>query len=144
MKEPKFRGYHKETKQWHYGFGFFINQYTEAFKQEKGTEDDATLLTEGHPVTVELRSVGQYATTIQDIHQNKQELFDGDIIRFRYEGDWNEWTKPMLVHWGGDEYPAFDLKGHSYDCNLLSLLVASGEYQVEVLGNIYQNPELLT
>ncbi|WP_242248234.1 YopX family protein [Bacillus cereus group sp. BfR-BA-01328] len=144
MKEPKFKGFSTETNQWHFGFGYYINYYTDKFKTEKGIKDNITLFTECSPVIVEMASVGQYATTVTDINHIPQELFAGDIIRFRYKGEWNPWSEPMVIEWGGDKYPAFDVKGHSYDCNLLSLFVKSGEYEIEYLGTAYENPELLT
>ncbi|WP_144537142.1 YopX family protein [Bacillus thuringiensis] len=143
MKEPKFRGYSKDTNQWHFGFGYYINNYTETFKVENGIDDNITLFTESSPLIVEMESVGQYATTLTDVNNIPQELFAGDIIRFRYKGEWNPWSNPMMIEWGGDEYPAFDVKGHTYDCNLLSLFVKSNEYEIEYLGTVYENPELL-
>ncbi|MED0951291.1 YopX family protein [Bacillus mobilis] len=144
MKEPKFKGFSKETNQWHFGFGYYINYYTDKFKADKGINNNTTLFTESSPVIVEIESVGQYATTIIDKNHASQELFAGDIIRFRYKGEWNPWSKPMMIEWGGDKYPAFDVKGHSYDCNLLSLFVKSGEYEIEYLGTFYENSSLLS
>ena len=43
---------------------------------------------------------------------------------------------------GPDEYyPAFDLKGHDMEVNALSSAKNNGD--IEVIGNIYENPELL-
>ncbi|MFJ8531522.1 YopX family protein [Bacillus sp. NPDC094106] len=142
MEEPKFRGFNKETNQWDFGFGYYINYYTDEFKKEKGINDDITLFTDSSPIIVEMDSVGQYATTITDMNQLKRELFAGDIIRFRHKKD-DDWYQPMLIEWGGDKYPAFDLKGHDYHGNLLSLIVSSDEYEIEYLGTNYENPTLL-
>ena len=54
-----------------------------------------------------------------------------------------EWDRPRVVVWMGDKgYPAFDLNPHiDCDCNGLSYCMAEGE--IEIIGNIYEHPELL-
>ena len=42
------------------------------------------------------------------------------------------------------DYPAFDLDGCDRESNMLSELVGSGEWEWAVVGNIYENPDLLT
>lgn len=82
-------------------------------------------------------TIGQY---IGIIDRNGQKIFDGDIIRAIAEGEEDIYT----VEWCGDrKYPAFDLKPQ-IDCdgNGLSYLLWV-EAEIEVIGNIHDNPELL-
>lgn len=72
--------------------------------------------------------------------KNNNLIFEGDIIEYiDPEGD-NE-TIIDVVYWGGD-YPAFDLQNHEVECNAFAYLSNNG-WHIEVVGNIYENPELL-
>ncbi len=74
--------------------------------------------------------------------KNGKEIYEGDIVKYGYE-DFEEDKTIHQVKWCDDEgYPAFDLKPHlDIECNGLSQAMNEGE--IEVIGNIYENPELL-
>lgn len=78
-------------------------------------------------------------TGLKDIYGT--EIYEGDILRV-YDGSRESFHE---VVWGGEDYPAFELEPHKWcEMNGLSFLKCapdSGEY--EVVGNIYENPELL-
>jgi uncharacterized phage protein (TIGR01671 family) len=63
--------------------------------------------------------------------KNGKEIYEGDIVSFVYDHTGSVWT--MAVDW--DEKNAmFILKGNS---------VSLSEFDGEVIGNIYENPDLL-
>ena len=70
--------------------------------------------------------------------KNGKEIYEGDIVKVSY--DWEEPTIHQIV-WGND-YPAFDLNpAVPIECNGLQYYQLEGE--IEVIGNIHENPELL-
>lgn len=78
------------------------------------------------------------------------DIYEGDIIRFRYTTDTDDVDHVAAVCWYGDSdwgYPAFDfdgnhLKQHHFDSNSLQTITQSDCY-CEVIGNIYQHEHLL-
>ncbi|MGD6876825.1 YopX family protein [Bacillus infantis] len=126
MRQPKFRGFSKETNSWHYGHGWFKSDYTEEYKQEKGIEDTTILHTDYSPVECELSSMGQF-TGVHD--KNGTEIYEGDIIR-----SYNEYDEPFEVL-SVVEYDEQYAKYRGVDIECL-------DYE-EVIGNIYENPSLL-
>lgn len=72
---------------------------------------------------------------------NGIEIYEGDILRVK-----NEWDEESIhtVTWGSEyDYPAFDLHPLiSEEVNSISEILC-GTYDYEVIGNIYENPELL-
>lgn len=103
--------------------------------------------TNGIFVVVIYDTVGQ-CTGLRDVHDKL--IFEGDIVRYRYDADHtfdlqdNEWDYGVVV-WQGEkyEYPAFDLDKHNFHSNGLSYILGSDVYEIEIAGNVYDNPELL-
>ena len=111
-------------------------------------------------VFLDPKTVGQY-TGLTD--KNGKKIFEGDIIRYadndeyemyleslefpeEYEGaDFSRmWTVDEVVYGDKIGYPAFDLNAHDFECNgLAELSESGGQWFYEVIGNIYDNPELL-
>ncbi len=105
-------------------------------------------------------TIGQY-TGLTD--KNGKKIFEGDIIRYADEGEYrmylesiecpeeydgvdfsDMWTIDSVVYGVEIGYPAFDLNNHEWECNGLSNLNESYQYFYEVIGNIHDNPELLS
>lgn len=84
---------------------------------------------------VDPETVGQY-TGLKD--KNGVKIFENDIIR-----DCNEDNEVFTVkYYAHRRYPAFDCEPEMHcDCNGLSYLMETGE--LAVIGNIFDNPELL-
>ena len=83
--------------------------------------------------------------------KNGKLIYEGDIVKYA-EFDWTDFsfkdweTEIAQVVWGNtydNYYPAFDLKDTDFDgTNAFAYLFNEG-WTIEVIGNIYQNPELL-
>ena len=82
-------------------------------------------------------------TNLKD--KNGREIYESDILKVTAE-DGESYV--ATVKWFGDEdYPAFDLAGipapWSYDANALATIFQEGIETCEVIGNIWDNPDLL-
>lgn len=81
-------------------------------------------------------SIGQF-TGLSDKHD--KEIYEGDVVVIN---DDYEKTRHQVKYYGEDGYPSFDLEPSlDVDSNGLSHAIAEGE--IIVIGNIYENPNLL-
>lgn len=119
-----------------------IEQIMQFFQDNSNASDDEVY------VTIKPDKVLQ-CTGLKD--KNGKLIYEGDIVRYA-EFDWTDFsfkdweTEIGLVIWGNtydNYYPAFDLKDKDFDgVNAFSYLFNEG-WTIEVIGNIYENPELL-
>jgi len=139
-REIKFRGLRSDSKRWVYGFyspvnvpilgtlGYCINEY-------------------GYrAIDINFESLGQY-TGLKDL--NGKEIYEGDILQ--WTSSWkkhdNTDDKGMVYnnvveYYVGSNYCGYRIKNKSFTKNLTGrngILNASAI----VIGNIYENPELL-
>lgn len=77
MKQPKFKGYSRETNSWHYGYGWFNADFTTDYLKEKNLPEQATLLTESGAIYCDLSSMAQLIGT--DCEGN--EVYTQDILQ---------------------------------------------------------------
>ena len=129
MREILFRGKSANPKEWCCGFYLILNNYSYIIP------DDVKLTQDGIEMYhVESETVGQY-TGFDDKNGNK--IFEGDIVSIC-----NSKTFSFIVYWN-HAVKSFILKstvngGNGIDCNVLD-----STQDIEVIGNIYDNPELL-
>lgn len=71
------------------------------------------------------------------------EIFEGDVLR-RVSEEWDVDAVYKVV-WGGIDYPAWDVKPwYEGESNFFSDYENADEWgTLEIIGNIYENPELL-
>ncbi|EMD1122158.1 hypothetical protein AB3I87_002356 [Listeria innocua] len=92
-------------------------------------------------IEIDLKTIGQY-TGLKD--KNGKKIFEGDIVAFS-EDDFHVFNS-QVEYFSEVGYPAFDIKVPStyyFDSNVFSEVSMSGLYEIEVIGNIHENPELL-
>ena len=76
--------------------------------------------------------------------KNCKLIYEGDIVKFAFHelAEEKAWEKAVIV-WGDKyKYPAFDIDKCEFECNGLSYIF-NEDWVIEVIGNIYENPELL-
>jgi len=73
--------------------------------------------------------------------KNGKEIYEGDLVKCgEFEDDSDAKTYEVIYNEDGT-YPAFDLKGWRGETNGICLFLNDG--YLEVIGNIYESPELL-
>ncbi|EAF8382835.1 hypothetical protein A0E69_06220 [Listeria monocytogenes] len=129
MREIEFRAWDKEVKEMDY------NPSVIEIWQNKPINEQFRLESEEKLVWM------QY-TGLKD--KNGKKIFEGDIVAFS-EDDFHVFNS-QVEYFLEDGYPAFDIKVPStyyFDSNVFSEVSMSGLYEIEVIGNIHENPELL-
>ena len=132
MREIKFRAKIKDGNEWMYGGGIQIIGPDTLMLSEDG----------GHGIVhlVQRDTVGQFTGLLD---RNGKEIYEGDIIKYHYFyfADGSEIEKECVcsVKWD-DTFANFDAMDKDGFAHFLGQASDDG---IEVIGNIYEHPELL-
>lgn len=148
MREIKFRakGNDEETKnRWFKGYYCRLNDTTYCFKEDYDRDQNNTkhyivfeeMVDWGLPnrhlrADIDVNTLGEY-TGLKD--KNRKEIYEGDIVKINVDRACVKWN---------DKYGYFQLVpigDYYFDSDVIGQAL---EYvEAEVIGNIYDNPELL-
>lgn len=146
MRDIEFRGFDLDSKRWFYGYYVkHIDQTPCVFESEKQRNSWFKKHTKHLIVfdgfsdwwmprniqmcdTIDPKSIGQY-TEIYD--KNKKRIYEGDIVKF--EDKKICWVHSINGSFWLDDEKHIDTKR----------LVLNDSPELEIIGNIYENPELL-
>ena len=133
MKDLKFRVWHvKENRMYYRGYQKFFHVLL--CEDDHGENDG-----KGYPIKRSFYADCVMLESTSFVDKNQKEIFEGDIVRLSYKG--------KLIQ-GVVEAPP-DMFGSRKLHPLQSLLLKNGisgnpeNLEVEILGNEYENPELL-
>ena len=132
MREIKFRAKIKDGDEWKYGGGIQVIGLDTVMLSDDGKHGIIHL--------VQPETVGQF-TGLKD--RNGKEIYEGDIIKYHYFyfADGSEIEKEHVCSVKYDDsfanFDAMDKEGFAH------FLGNASDDGIEVIGNIYENPELL-
>lgn len=135
MREILFRGKRYDNKEWIEG-NLFVPHLLECgeFQIFTGVTDFFRAVHD-----VKANTVGQY-TGIKD--KNGDKIFEGDILRFMIP-DTGEWSKNITeIYWGDSGWYFKEIRPNG-GCTEPDIFSECMGKEYEIIGNIYDNPELL-
>ena len=129
MREIKFRASASEKDGTR---GDFVYGYYVVTHERPGRSEHWIILENGQHVLVYEDSVGQF-TGLHD--KNGKEIYDGDIVKYVRWPDRPDIVEKLTCEWDGNGSFSFPPSRYVAHQSLSSSL--------EIIGNIYENPDLL-
>lgn len=130
----------KDIDIWYYGFPLREVRPEDLYIPFQGEDENGNSF---YSISVDVKTLGQF-TGLCD--KNGKEIYEGDIIK-HLSGRTIEGKSMYInfcINWGDDNcYRAYKngLKGYSYEISFANYIYNPKDN--EVIGNIYDNPELL-
>jgi len=133
MREVKFRGKSVKNCEWLYGYLFPRSlledaDYLEPLWIASGLENEC--------MAVDKETVGQF---IGLYDKNGKEIYEGDIVKFEDVSGYKDGCASVIWHEDSCGYYLENDDDNIYD----TLYDFTPSYQMEIIGNIHENPELL-
>ena len=124
---PKFRLWNRITSQLHIVDGLYFDA-----REAEYVDDDNVLRFVGFK-NIDLMQ----ATGLKD--KNGKEIFEGDILAFKTDDE----VINVKIFWD-EKHALFMFRSEKYnEEEPLAELVEANTYPFEIIGNVYENPELL-
>lgn len=145
MKDIKFRGLNKRGR-WVYGEGVYTSKTGETYiiplseifgENITGSFETIRLNPLRRRYKVDPKSVGQY-TGLKDV--NNREIYEGDIVKLK---DFYYEDVIGIVKFGDGEFYVDCIPQDNPYSSCIIGMASINEQEIEVIGNIYENPELL-
>lgn len=126
--------------------GFIVVGYVSVVTDKRCGVEPGTYISNsvGLPFAYEVipETVGQ-STGLKD--KNGVEIFEENMVKVTDEDEEYSYIS-VVKNYAEEGYPAFDIEYPSdweYESNALSTIMSGGYETIEIIGNIYENPELL-
>lgn len=140
MREIEFRGKRVDNGEWVYGLPVYMNYIKEFTKHEWIDNLDNNKVKEYQTTAdfqIEGETLGQY-TGLED--KNGTKIFEGDIVKYGKVKAVVKFSSKYNLGANGHEYD-YEICGFYAENEFMTDSMIEGK--VEVIGNIYDNPELL-
>lgn len=132
---PKFRVWEPDTK--------FMNDQIRVTSNRFGDGEILVEATDGFGWGEVKPEYLMQSTGLKD--KNGVEIFEGDIVKITDEDEAYSYIS-VVKNYAEEGYPAFDIEypiAWDYESNALSTIMSGGYETIEIIGNIYEKPELL-